>query len=377
MFRKPAAIGVAVGLCLAAMVLTHASRRTAPLPVRRAGPALSDCDGRLGRIVIHYVAGAAPVVMQTYREFLGDLGPDVTVYVVCPDEAAFDELRRAMGPVACTLRPVATGHAMTTWSRDRWLALAPPPDGGPATVLSPREEKAARIWPAREGDRKTGRDLADALGPEHAIAVRSDLLFDGGDFVADERSVFVTPSVAERNIQHTVADREELIRELRNRLGKRIVLLDEAPPYHAGMFMMTAGDGVVIVGDPSLGAETLGRALPSEIMPPGTDDTAETQRLFDAVARRCRDEGYRVVRMPTVTGLDGRTYLTYLNVILDRRDGKRVVYMPTYRGVESLNAAAADVWRSVGWEVRPIDCTATYVHFGSLRCLVNVLSREG
>ena len=361
--------------CAWMMVLTHASRRTAPQPVRRAGPVLSDCDGRLEQVVIHYVTEAAPVVTRTYREFLGDLGPGVTVHVVCPDAAAFDELRRAVGPVACTLRPVATGHAMTTWSRDRWLALAPPPDGGAATLLSPRAEKAAQIWPAREGDRKTGRDLADALGSEHVVAVKSGLLFDGGDFVADERCVFVTPSVAERNIQHTVDDREELIRELRNRLGKRIVLLDEAPPYHAGMFMMTAGDGVVIVGDPSLGAQTLGRALPAGIMPPGTDETAETQRLFDAVARRCREEGYRVVRIPTVTGLDGRTYLTYLNVILDRRDGRRVVHMPVFRGVESLNAAAADVWRSAGWEVHPVDCTATYVHFGSLRCLVNVLTR--
>ena len=40
----------------------------------------------------------------------------------------------------------------------------------------------------------------------------------------------------------------------------------------------------------------------------------------------------------------------------------------------SLKAAAA-VWRSAGWQVRRVDCTASYVHFGSLRCLVNVLAR--
>ena len=111
-------------------------------------------------------------------------------------------------------------------------------------------------------------------------------------------------------------------------------------------------------------------------MGPGADHTGETQRLFDAVARQCAAEGYRVVRMPTVSGLDGRTYLTYLNVILDRRDGRRIVYMPVYRDVESLNEAARKVWQDLGWEVRRVDCTASYVHFGSVRCLVNVLTRK-
>ena len=376
MFRKPVAFGIAAGLALAAMVLTYASRRAAPLAARRAGAVLSDCDGSLDQLVIHYVPEAAKIVTDAYRDFLSALPAEVTVHVVCPDAAAFDQLRRAVGPVACALRAVPTGHAMTTWSRDRWLALAPPAGGDAATLLTPRAEKAAAIWPARRGDRLTAGDVARTLGPDRVIARRSGLLFDGGDFVADDRCVFVTPSVAERNIQHTVADRRELVRALRRELGRKIVLLDEAPPYHAGMFMMTAGDGVVIVGDPSLGTEVLGRSLPPDVMPPGADHTAETQRLFDAVARRCADEGYRVVRIPTVSGTDGRTYLTYLNVILDRRNGRKIVYMPVYRSVESLNEAAEKVWQDLGWEVRRVDCTATYVHFGSLRCLVNVLARS-
>ena len=287
-----------------------------------------------------------------------------------------DELRRAVGPVACALRAVPAGHAMTTWSRDRWLSLAPPTGGGAATLLTPREEKAAAIWPARLGDQLTAGDVARSLGPGRVIATRSGLLFDGGDFVADDRCVFVTPGVAKRNIQHTVADRSELVQALGRELGRKIVLLDEAPPYHAGMFMMTAGDGVMIVGDPSVGTEILRRTLPPDVMGPGADHTAETQRLFDAVARQCAAEGYRVVRMPTVSGLDGRTYLTYLNVILDRRGGRRIVYMPIYRDVESLNEAAEKVWQDLGWEVRRVDCTASYVHFGSLRCLVNVMTRR-
>ena len=62
--------------------------------------------------------------------------------------------------------------------------------------------------------------------------------------------------------------------------------------------------------------------------------------------------------------------------MLDQRDGRRIVYLPIYQGAEPLNAAAAEVWREAGYEVRPIDCTSAYRLGGSLRCLVNVLSRS-
>ena len=50
--------------------------------------------------------------------------------------------------------------------------------------------------------------------------------------------------------------------------------------------------------------------------------------------------------------------------------------MPVYRNADLLNAAATKVWSDAGFEVRPIDCTDTYVHFGCLHCLVNVLRRD-
>jgi hypothetical protein len=152
----------------------------------------------------------------------------------------------------------------------------------------------------------------------------------------------------------------------------------------------------VLVGDPSAAKATLdavpaGRFRESlarpgtaserstaarPICPPeGPDFTTKTQQQFDAVADQCAEAGYRVVRIPMVPGLDGRTYLSYLNVIVDERDGRQIVYLPTFGGVESLNRAARQVWRELGFEVRVVDCTACYPHFGTLRCLVNVLRR--
>jgi hypothetical protein len=45
-------------------------------------------------------------------------------------------------------------------------------------------------------------------------------------------------------------------------------------------------------------------------------------------------------------------------------------------GIEPLNAAARKVWESLGYEIRPVDCTSAYRHFGCLHCLVNVLYRS-
>ena len=42
-----------------------------------------------------------------------------------------------------------------------------------------------------------------------------------------------------------------------------------------------------------------------------------------------------------------------------------------------LNEAARAVWTKAGFEVRPIDCTSVFEHFGCLHCLVNVLRRDG
>jgi hypothetical protein len=142
---------------------------------------------------------------------------------------------------------------------------------------------------------------------------------------------------------------------------------------------MTAGQGVVLVGDPA-GAQRILSASPGELPdglcpPHGPDFSAATAARFDAVAEQCRRSGYRVVRIPVVPGLDARTYVTYVNVIIDQRPEGRWVYMPVFAGCEALNQAARQVWEELGYRVQPVDCTRCSRHFGSLRCLVNVVRR--
>ncbi|MBN1515297.1 hypothetical protein JXA32_01885 [Candidatus Sumerlaeota bacterium] len=371
MNNSPARIGALIGLALAVLTLpavdwlNRPSRQEAP-----AGPVvLSDCDGAIRELVIHYVAEAAPMVETAYRDFLTQLPGDVIVHVVCPDDDAFNDLRRRIGATACSLYSVPTGHPMTCWSRDRWLALAPVSDQEPVVLLAPARESGESVWPARRGDMQTPFDLDDALG-ERCRALRAGFEFDGGDFVIDTRTAFVTPEVQRRN----AIPPDELTRLLEQILRRDVALLPDAPPHHAGMFMMLAGDDTVAVGDPSLAQALI---EPNELPLAAPDFSAATQARFDAVAQFCERQGYHVVRMPVIPDADGRTWLTWLNAILDQRDGRRIVYMPSYRGLERLNDVAARVWNEhLYCEVRPIDCTGVYPCFGTLRCLVNVLRRE-
>jgi hypothetical protein len=381
MFRWQSIVGAIIGLAAgSAIVAFTGSPEHAPAP---SGPILSECDGRLCELVLQYEPAARDIVAPVYRDFLRALAPDASVHVACPDPAAFADFGAAVGTVPCRVAPIFTGHPMTSWSRDRWVALAPAAAGAPTTLWSPRGEAAQEVWPERAGDERIGRDIAAALAPR-VRAQRSRLYFDGGDFLADGEAVFVLPRVLERNIQQTVRNRKELLDLLAREFKRRVILLDEAPDHHAGMFMASAGDRNMLVGDPSLARELISvemaqheHASTNEFMslPGGPDFTASTQRLFDAVAAQCAAAGYRVVRIPVVPARDGRTYLTYLNALIDQQGGRRVVYLPFYRGVERLNAAARSVWENLGYEIRPVDCTTAYRHFGCLHCLVNVLRR--
>jgi hypothetical protein len=371
-------LGVALGLAVSAAVLSlydggRGRARSA------SGPLLSECDGALRRLVIQYAGGADDVVMPTYRAFLGQLPAGVEVCVVCPSEDEFRALVRGVGPTECRLTPVIVSHPITSWARDRWLALSPAP-GQPTTLLHPRAEDAAAVWPARAGDQRIADDLAAALAPD-VRARLSELYFDGGDVDADGETAFVRPNILLRNVQRTVATRDELIAALSNLLQRRIVLLDGAPEHHVGMYLMPVGGRTVLVGDPKLAERVLAES-PAEtvaiasFLPGGADFSEASVASFEAVADHCRSAGYRVVRIPIVPGRDGRTYLTYVNGIIDERDSRRIFYMPEYTFAGRMNAAATAVWNEVGYEVRPVECDGCARCFGTLHCLVNVLRRD-
>lgn len=365
--RRSKWIGIGVGLLAAVMVLARSGGRG--IAARDGGSILSECDGQIRSIVVQYTRGAhfAAVI---YRQFLAALPADVRVYAVVADQAALRELTADLGPLASRVVPVIAGHEMTAWSRDRWVALAAS-DGGGAILLTPQEENGADIWPQRRGDQRIAADLAAAL-PDSVRRRCCGLYFDGGDLLADAQTLFVSPAAIRRNVQRTVLDADQLRGLLASLVHRDVVLLPDAPDHHVGMFMMAAGDGRVVVGDPSLA-----KPLLSPIdLPGGADFSAATQRRFDAVAEAATRAGKTVVRIACVPAGDGKTYVTYLNGLIDQRGGRRMIYLPQYQGQDRLNAAARLVWQSLGYDVVLIDVTGAFRYFGTLHCLVNVLERR-
>jgi hypothetical protein len=378
MRRRPVLLGIVLGLVLAGGLIGFRCASGAGRSVAEPnGELLSECDGALRELVIHYASGAARLVGKPYGDFLRQLPIGVTVHVICPEQTDFEDLTQRVGTTACTLRPVIVHHPLTPWSRDRWLALAPVVGERHTTLLLPREENAAVVWPGRAGDQQAGPDLAEDLH-RTTRAWRSPWFFDAGDFLCDGQTVFAIPAVLRKNLHLTVRDQETLQHELDARFRRRVVFLDASPDHHAGMFMMAVGEGRMLVGNSRLAQAILSQTETSNrtpCCPCGDDFSEETQSLLDKVAAQLEREGYAVTRIPIVPGTDGKTFLTYVNVIMDQRDGQRVVYLPQYQGQDALNREAVRVWRALGYEVRPVDGTTLYPNFGTLHCVVNVLKR--
>ena len=357
-------MGICIGLVAAAFVLAMTGERQIRVV---NGPMISECDGRIRSIAIQYVRGSRFAV-PVYQQFLGALPSDVTVYVLCPDRESFDELSMQLGGASARLTPIVTGHAMTAWSRDRWISLSPGPGESSGTLVASAAENGSTIWPERLGDGRIAEDLARDIDYR---ADRSGLFFDGGDLLADSRSLFVGPGAIARNVQHTCADRNELTEILEKQFGREPILLSDAPDHHVGMYMMAAGENRVVVGDPRLGRQLFVKME----LPGGPDFSVATQRRFDSVADAASAAGYRVTRIPCVPSCDGKTFLTFVNGIIDQRDGVRTIYMPVYHGEERLNAAGRAVWEGLGYRVVPIDVTSAFRLYGTLHCLVNVIGK--
>ena len=154
MIRWQTVTGVVLGLTAGFTILALTGN-----PQRKAlsGPIISECDGHFRELVIQYEPSATGIVTTVYHEFLGALEADVLVHAVCPTRADFDDLLSRIGPTRCKILPIVANHPMTTWSRDRWLALAPETPGGITTILSPLGEAGqGNVLPLAPGTSASG-----------------------------------------------------------------------------------------------------------------------------------------------------------------------------------------------------------------------------
>jgi len=145
--------------------------------------------------------------------------------------------------------------------------------------------------------------------------------------------------------------------------NKKIVSIgrtpEEVPDHHIGMYLTPLGNKRVAVADPLLGLELYQKG------PAGGPADVETDiskyKPFLQVVQRLEEEGFLVVRVPMLLTRTPRVFVSYNNVILERRADKQRVYMPVY-GIPSLDRAAGQVFESQGWRVIPIRVAKLYRH---------------
>jgi hypothetical protein len=347
---------------------------------------LAEDAGRITRVVIHYAPGAdaGEVVADIYRRFLAAVGPEVRVVWVVEDAHALDDLKArlddAYPPDSLAL---TTGHAITTWSKDRFTCLASIGGRGATTLLAPARKAVPN--PRRTNDQEVPWRLATAF-PQLFACRDMQMDFDGGDILATSHGVFVHPAILSKNdpAAPPFQPAEALRERLRLQLGEFVWLgpaESDVPPHHVGMFL-TVANGTAFVGDVRL-AERLASGHEAELAaaclpaggPADAATRAELARQLDCVAEQMRRLGLRVVRVPLMPSATARAWMSYNNGIVETRDGRVVYYMPTF-GMSRLDDAAAEIFRGAGCDVVPIDCSRIWRLCGSLHCLVNVVARR-
>ena len=365
--------GVALGLVASIAVVRLAACvfHRGPEPARLVA---EDASAPLSRVAIHYAPAFDSAALPIWTQLFAQLPAAVEVEVEVAKLADFDRLIRALGaagtPHLERLHPVVVGAAITTWSRDRYAALAF--DAGGGEILAPPRVEAA--YADRAGDARSAAAISDAL--YHRAPRTAGFAFEGGDLAATPHLVFADANLAARNLGRNAADRASISRELHVRLAQDLIWLGDAPGdvprHHIMMYMMPLDDGTVAVGDVRAGVALLGREPAGDGLE--LDDVDVQARRFDHAAELLAARGFHVVRVPALVLAGGGAFVTYTNALFDRRGAQKIVYLPTYR-LPELDRAAIAFYEQQGFEVHPIDVSTIYKLDGSLGCLVNVLAR--
>jgi len=370
--------GLYLVFALGAVVLT-------PEPPE-AGPLMPASGGPITDLGIQFHRTGAERFLPVFGALLGALDPETTVHVVVGDEAdhnRFEEARTGWFAEGEGPRVVyaSAGQPITSWMRDRLGVLDPGPSGGPAVLLAPA---APMTGPeARAHDWIVPWTLGEHLGTR-AMVRATEYRFDGGDLIADEERVYVATPLFGRN--PGVAP-DALVARLERDLGRPVLRLGSeahsVPDHHIGMFLTPLGDGRVAVGDPDLALAALaevGMERPAMLPVGGEPLTLDLDpgRLdrFRRVAEELRAAGLEVVPIPILPSRSPYVFLSYNNVLVERRaDGRLHVYLPVY-GVDVLDDAAIRAWEEAGAVVHPIGVEGLFRLGGSVRCLVAPLARE-
>lgn len=346
---------------------------------------VADDGGPVAEILLHYSATSEAELGAIFHDLFEQLGQNVRLQVCCPNEQSAEAFTNRWGAAAIgegrSVHVINVNRPITVWARDRRICRQSA-DGRDASCFVPTAH--ATYDPEKQNDLVLPSLLwSTGLVPNVAL---TSMHLEGGNVVSNRRHVFVGINAFEDN-EHRFESEEALFTELSQLFGRPAIAiqgLDNRVPWiHTDMYLTPIDTKTILVASPALGCDLLphrktitaiNRGKPVSVDFDAIDLNSHRQQRFDDVAKQLTDLGYQVIRMPALINVEKDWMVTYNNVIMDYQNGQRVVYMPVY-DIPELDQIAAQTYRALGFEVKPINVSTIFQLGGAIRCLANVTRR--
>ena len=346
---------------------------------------VADDGGPIAELLLQYAANSEAELGAPYFDLFQHLGPNVRLQVCCPNEASVEAFSSRWGAAASAngrqVQVVNVNRPITVWARDRRICRQTP-DGRSAPCFVPTAHFT--YDPEKQNDLVLSSMLwQQGLVPGVAL---SSFHLEGGNVVSNRRHIFIGANAFDDN-PHRFTSEAAMFAELSKVFGRQAVAIQardgQTPWIHTDMYLTPIDSRTILVSSPTEGC----RLLPGQtsVILPQRDRHVEVefdsiapdsirQTRFDDVANQLTNMGYQVIRVPSLINVEKDWMVTYNNVLMDYQNGQRVVFMPVYH-IPELDHAAAQIYRALGFEVRPVDVSPIFQLGGAIRCLTNVTRR--
>lgn len=216
----------------------------------------------------------------------------VRFLVLTNDRAAFT-ITPAVASKRIRFVALPEESSTTIWPQDPFLVLE---DGRGGVRLL-----ASKTF-TRADDRVIAEHLAEYLDIELDV---SDLLFEGGNIVADDEHVFIGGDTVAANVEALGDTWQTVISRFRKELGREVVVLGTVgqPIAHLDMILTPLGEGRLLVADAGWGARLAEESL--KTMQADVDAfERQCERMFfgHPAIREVHDADGKVVRPVPVAG---------------------------------------------------------------------------
>lgn len=346
---------------------------------------VADDGGPISELLLHYAANSEGELGAPFYDLFQHLGPNVRLQVCCPNEGSVEAFNQRWGAAASAngrnVQVINVNRPITVWARDRRICRQMP-DGRAAACFVPT---AHFSYDTEKQNDLVLSSLLWQTGLVPGVTLNAFHL-EGGNVVSNRRQVFVGANAFDDNT-HRFRSEASMFAELGRIFGRPVVAIQakdgNTPWIHTDMYLTPIDSRTILVSSPSEGCRLLDgqssftiphrdRQVQVDFDVLAPDSLRQTQ--FDDVADQLASLGYQVIRMPSLINVEKDWMVTYNNVLMDYQNGQRVVFMPIYH-IPELDHAAAQIYRALGFEVRPVDVSPIFQLGGAIRCLANVTRR--